>query len=82
MEMTPIRRMTSGLLEISAGRIRILSANSFMSGKNSFSVSSLKVMEQVEANLHLPLRMRARTASCITSVYIMNGGISAFSPKS
>ena len=38
-------------------------------------------MEQQLANLHLPSFIRSITASCITSVYISNAGMSGLEPR-
>ena len=81
IDTTPIRRITSGLLLISDGRIRILSCKVSMFANKSDIASPESVREQVLANLHRPLLSNFNTLSCITSVYISNGGMSVLSSR-
>ena len=74
MAITPSRLMTSGLFDISAGRMRILSWKKSRSANSCDSTSLEKVIEHVLANLHFPVRSSSRTESCTTSVYIMKLG--------
>ena len=79
--MTPSRRITSGLFDISAGRMITLSWKRSMFSKNSFMASVENVMEHVLAKRHLPDSISLSTESWMTSVYISNGGMSALASR-